>query len=108
MSMTYRVTFAKRFQSDGEPSSLEPSRELDVYLADGVVLDKALVEQFEPDAKHSQEVLDEDDAFLGMAAAEVWEYQVEDDRKQDFEDAIRNSGTVMEFEIIDDVNMPTV
>ena len=106
--MTYRVTFAKRFQTDGEASALDPTRELDVYLADGVVLEKAFVERFEPEAKHSQEVLDEDDAFLGMAAAEVWEYEVEDGRNGEFADAIRNSGTVMEFETIDDVNMPRV
>jgi hypothetical protein len=106
--MTYRVTFAKRFQSDGEPSALDPSAELEVYLADGVVLDKALVQRLDPEAKHNQEALDEDDAFLGMAAAETWEYQIEEGREQEFEEAIRNSQTVMEFEIIDDVNMPTV
>jgi hypothetical protein len=106
--MTYRVTFAKRYQSDGQPSTLDPSAELEVYLADGVVLDKALVQGLEPEAKHNQEELDEDDAFLGMAAAEVWEYQVEDGRETEFEDAIRNSQTVMEFEVIDDVNISTV
>lgn len=106
--MTYRVTFAKRFRSDGEPSALDPSRELDVYLPDGVVLDKVHVQSIEPESKHNQEVLDEDDAFLGLAAAETWEYQIEDERKREFEDAIRNSRTVMEFEVIDDVNLPTV
>jgi hypothetical protein len=106
--MTYRVTFAKRFQGDGEPSQIDPSAELEQYLADGVVLDRAYVTSHEPESKHNQEVLDEDDAFLAMAAPEVWEYQVEDGRQSEFEDAIRNSRTVMEFEIIDDVNMPTV
>lgn len=106
--MTYRVTFAKRFDSDGEPSTLDPTAQLDVNLPDGVVLDKAFVERFEPEAKHSQEVLDEDDAFLGMAAAEVWEYQVEDDRHEDFENAVRNSQAVMEYLTIDDVNMSGV
>ena len=106
--MTYRVTFAKRFQSDGQPSDLDPSAELDTYLADGVVEDKVFVQRFDPESKHSQEVMDEDDAFLGMAAAEVWEYQVEDGKEQEFEDAIRNSQTVMEFEVIDDVNISTV
>ncbi|HYO82571.1 MAG TPA: hypothetical protein VES20_14300 [Bryobacteraceae bacterium] len=105
---TYRVTFAKRYQEDGQPSALDPSAELDTYLADGVVLDKAFVERFEPEAKHNQEVLDEDDAFLGMAAAEVWEYQVADGRESEFEDGIRNSGTVMEFDTIDDVSMPRI
>lgn len=106
--MTYRVTFAKRFQSDGEPSQLDPSAELDNNLADGVVADKAYVSSHEPEAKHNQEVLDEDDAFLALAAAEVWEYQIEDGRESEFEDGIRNSKVVMEFEVIDDVNLPTV
>ena len=106
--MTYRVTFAKRFQSDGEPSTLDPSAELDVYLAEGIVVDKAHVQSIDPESKHNQEVLDEDDAFLGMAAAETWEYQIEEGREQEFEDAIRNSQTVMEFEVIDDVNISTV
>ena len=35
---TYRVTFAKRYQEDGQPSALDPSAELDTYLADGIVL----------------------------------------------------------------------
>lgn len=100
--MTYRVAFAKRFQSNGTESTIDPTVELDVYLADGIVADKQFVERFEPEAKHSQEVLDEDDAFLGSASAEVWEYEVLDDRASEFEDAIRNAHTVLEFEIIDD------
>lgn len=100
--MTYRVAFAKRFQSDGTESALDPSSELDVYIADGVVAFKEMVERFEPQAQHSQEVLDEDDAFLGSASAEVWEYDVVDERAQEFEDAMRNSQTVMEFEVIDE------
>ena len=103
--MIYRVAFAKRFQSDGTESTIDPSSELDVYLPDGVVAEKELVERFEPAAQHSQEVLDEDDAFLGLATAEVWEYDVVDDRAREFEDAMRNSQTVMEFEVID--NTPT-
>jgi hypothetical protein len=100
--MTYRVAFSKRFQSDGAESALDPTAELDLYLADGVVADKVFVERFEPEAKHSQEVLDEDDAFLGLSAAEVWDYEVLDERRQEFEDAIQNSETVMEFNIVDE------
>ena len=72
--MTYRVAFAKRFQSDGTESALDPSSELDIDIPDGVVASKEMVERFEPSAQHSQEVLDEDDAFLGLASAEVCEY----------------------------------
>jgi hypothetical protein len=99
--MMYRVTFAKRFQSDGDASNIDPTQFLD--LPDGVVQDKVFVEQFEPDSKHSQEVLDEDDAFLGLAAAEVWEYEVTDGRQDEFVTALTNSGTVMEYERMDDI-----
>ena len=63
------------------PNADDPTAELEVYLPEGVVLDKSMVSQFDPDAKHNQEVLDEDDAFLGMAAAEVWEYEIADGRE---------------------------
>ena len=99
--MRYRVAFTKRYQSDGTESAQDPTAELDVYLAEGVVAEKVFVERLEPAAQHNQEVLDEDDAWLGMAAPEVWEYEVVNSRQGEFEDAIRNSQTVMEFEIID-------
>ena len=100
--MTYRVAFAKRFQSDGNESRLDPTAELDVYLPDGVVADKMFVSRFDPEAKHNQDVLDEDDAFLGLSAAEVWEYTVLDEHEEAFLDAVRSSQTVMEFEIVDE------
>jgi hypothetical protein len=104
--MNYRVTFAKRFQSDGEASSIDPTEFLD--LPDGVVQDKAFVERFDPASKHSQEVMDEDDAFLGRAAAEVWEYQITDGREGEFVTALKNSGTVMEYDPMDELDIPTV
>jgi len=100
--MTYRVVFSKRFQSDGNESNIDPTSELDIYLADGIVADKQFVERFEPEAKHSQEVLDEDDAFLGASAAEVWEYEVVDDRETEFLAAVENAQTVMEYEVVDE------
>jgi hypothetical protein len=103
--MRYRVAFAKRFQSDGNESVVNPTAEVDVEIPDGVVADKIFVGRFDPDAKHSQEVLDEDDAWLGLAAAELWEYDVVDGREQDFIDALRNSETVMEFAVIDETNV---
>ena len=104
--MRYRVTFAKRFDSDGEASNIDPTQFLD--LPDGIVLDKVLVEGFEPEAKHSQEVLDEDDAFLGRAAAEVWEYEISDGCEAEFVNALTNSGTVMEYDQLDELDIPTV
>ena len=100
--MRYRVAFAKRVQSDGEPSAMRPSAELDVNLAEGIVVEKTFVAELETEAQHSQEVLDEDDAFLGSAAPELWDYEVVDERASEFEDAIQKSDLVLEFEVIDD------
>jgi|SRR5580700_503466 hypothetical protein len=99
--MIYRVAFTKRMASDGADSGMQPSAELDQNLAEGVVADKVFVEQLESDAQHSQEVLDEDDAFLGSAATEVWDYQVLDDRASEFEQALKNSDLVLEYDIVD-------
>ncbi|MBX9603303.1 MAG: hypothetical protein K2X35_20025 [Bryobacteraceae bacterium] len=99
--MRYRVAFTKRYQADGTEATQDPTAELDVYLAEGVVAEKLFVERLEPAAQHNQEILDEDDAWLGMAAPEVWEYEVVNARQGEFEDAIRNSQMVLEFEIID-------
>jgi len=101
MSMRYRVAFTKRVESDGASSAMQPSAELDGNLLEGVVADKVLVEQLETEAQHSQEPLDEDDAFLASAAAEVWEYDVVDARADEFEEAINNSDLVLEYDIVD-------
>jgi hypothetical protein len=103
--MRYRVAFARRFQSDGNESALNPTAELDVELPDGVVADKVFVGRFDPESKHSQEVMDEDDAFLGSAAAELWDYDIVDGSEQDFIDAMRNSETVMEFTVVDETSV---
>ena len=97
--MRYRVTFAKRFESDGEPSSIDPTEFLD--LADGVVQEKVLVETLEPESVHGQEVMDEDDAFLGRAAAEIWDYEVAEGRQDEFVTALEVSGTLMEYDVLD-------
>jgi len=80
---------------------MHPSAELDQNLGDGIVAEKVFVEQFESEAQHSQEVLDEDDAFLGSAAPEVWEYEVVDARASEFEEAIQNSDLVIEYDLMD-------
>lgn len=99
--MIYRVAFTKRMESDGADSRMQPSAELDLNLAEGVVAEKIFVEELESDAQHSQEVLDEDDAFLGSAATEVWDYEVIDDRAREFEQALQNSDLVLEYDIVD-------
>jgi hypothetical protein len=97
----YRVAVVKRIDSEGHESSLEPSEDVDTLVPDGVVADKVFVEHLESDAEHNKEVLDEDDAFLGSATAEVWEYEIVDERAAEFEEAIRRSRRVLEFEPID-------
>ncbi|MFL6350339.1 MAG: hypothetical protein ACJ74Z_00605 [Bryobacteraceae bacterium] len=67
--------------------------------------DKVFVGRFEPASKHNQEVLDEDDAWLGLAAAELWDYDIVDGCEQDFVDAMRNSETVMEFSVIEETSV---
>jgi hypothetical protein len=95
--MRYRVAFTKR-----EESTMRPSAELDLNLSDGVVAEKVLVEELDSEAEHGEDGLDEDDSFLGSAAAEVWEYEVVDARAKEFEDALKNSDLVFESEIVDD------
>ena len=99
--MRYRIAFTKRLQSDGGDSGMRPSAELDLNLADGIVAEKEFVEQIESDAQHSQEVMDEDDAFLGSASPEVWEYEVVNARAKEFEEAIQNSDLVLEYDVVD-------
>jgi len=99
--MRYRVAFTKRLQSNGADSGMQPSAELDSNLSEGIVAEKELVEELETEAQHSQEVMDEDDAFLGSAAAEVWEYEVVDARAAEFEEAIKNSDLVLEYDLVD-------
>jgi hypothetical protein len=100
--MRYRVAFAKRFQSDGNESVENPTREVDIDISDDVIADKVFVGHFDPEVKHSQEVLDEDDAWNGMAAAELWEYDVVDGYEDDFVSALQNAQTVMEFSVVDE------
>jgi hypothetical protein len=97
MSFLYRVTFRKRFDREGEGADA-PVTFLD--LADGVVLDSTFVEAIEPDNLHVEESMDEDDDFLSLGT-EIWEFDVADDRRQDFKDALVNSAVVVEFDEIE-------
>ncbi len=85
-------------------SSENPSEYVELELADGVVIDQVFVERIEPDSLHVQEVMDEDDSFESIAT-EVWEYDIADGRDQEFIDAMKNSQMVMEYEVLDDVEM---
>jgi len=102
--MRYQVVFEKRSRTDGEASAIDPTLQLDSELPDGVLADKNLVEWIESDAQHSQEALDEDDAFLGMASVEVWEYEVFAGRDDEFKDAIKRSKVVLEYTLTDETD----
>jgi len=97
----YQVAFVKRIDSEARETTFEPSEDVDALLPDGVVADKVFVEHLESEAEHSEETLDEDDAFLGSATPEIWEYEVVDDRAAEFEDAMRRSRRVLEFQRLD-------
>ena len=97
--MRYRVVFRDRSGFDGEQTD-NPPMVLDPELDETTVLDARFVGRLQPEAQHASEDLEEDDAFLSLAA-EIWEYDVADGRDTDFVDALRNSGVVMEFEVID-------
>jgi len=98
----YRIAFAKRFESDGREAPVDPSFALDSSLSDGVVAEKSFVARLEPQAQHSQDALDEDDAFLGSASPEIWEYEVMDNRVAEFEQGLRESGGVLEYQVVDE------
>src|ERR1700761_4714495 len=94
--MKYRVVFRERSdrmgdRADDPPSFLEPE------LDDETVVDAVFVGRTEPDALHSSDSLEEDDAFLSLGR-EIWEYDVAEGKDEAFKDALRNSGMVMEFE----------
>ena len=97
--MTYRVTFRKRFDAGGEESDRP---ETFVQAADGVVLNAVKAEVIDPPAMHSQEVLDEDDNFESLGT-ESWEYEVADDRQDEFITALENSRMVIDYEPLDQV-----
>lgn len=94
--MKYKVVFRERSDETGEKAD-EPASFLDTQLDDETVIDAVFVGRNRPDALHSSDALEEDDAFLSVGT-EVWEYDVAEGKDQEFKDALRNSGMVMEFE----------
>lgn len=97
--MKYKVVFRERSDDSGEKAD-DPSSFLDTQLDDETVLDAVFVGRNRPDALHSSDALEEDDSFLSLGS-EIWEYDVAEGKDQEFKDALRNSGMVMEFEALD-------
>ena len=92
--MTYRVTFMERTDVAGNPSEAPPIY-VEVQAAEGVILDKTLVERAEPSALHSEERLEEDDSFLSVGS-ETWDYEIADGREKEFLEALKNSQMALE------------
>lgn len=97
--MKYRVVFRERSDLEGErgenpPSFLEPE------LDDDTVIDAVFVGRTEPDALHSSDILEEDDASMSLST-EIWEYDIAEGKDEDFKNALANSGMVMEYEALE-------
>jgi hypothetical protein len=103
-AMRFRVMFMERTNAAGDPSE-NADEYLEIETPDGVVLDKSFVERTKPAALHSEEVLEEDDSFLSVGSA-TWEYEVADDREEEFIDAIKNSQIAMEWQRLGDELSP--
>ena len=100
--MKYRVIFRERSDERGEPAE-DPTSFLEPELDDSTVLDAVFVGRTEPDALHSSDRTEEDDAFLSISS-EIWEYDVAEGKDEDFKNALRNSGMVMEIEPLEDTD----
>lgn len=99
--MKYRVVFRERSNQQGDQGD-DPASFLDTQLDGETVLDAARVGRISPDSLHSSDILEEDDAFL--LGSEIWEYDVAEGRDQEFKDALKNSGVVMEYEALESSN----
>ena len=97
--MKYRVVFRERTDAKGVPSE-EPAEFLNAQLSDGVVLDASMVERGIPPALHTDS-MEEDDGFLSLET-EAWDYEIANDRQEEFVEALRNSEMVMEYETLGD------
>lgn len=84
----------ERTDAAGQPTEFPPGF-VSIDLPDGVVMDRTFVERTEPSAEHSEEQLEEDDSFLSVGS-ETWDYDVADDRNEEFLAAVKNSRLAME------------
>ncbi|HYL34661.1 MAG TPA: hypothetical protein VEV17_01970 [Bryobacteraceae bacterium] len=98
--MTYRVTFMERTDAAGEPSEA-PADYAAIDVPEGVVLGKTFVERTEASGLHSEDRLEEDDDFLS-AGSETWDYEIAEDRDEEFIAALQNSQMVMEYVPLDE------
>lgn len=95
----------ERTDGHGEPSE-KPADYLAIQVPDGVVLEKEFVERTKPESTHGGDNLEEDDSFLSIGS-ETWDYHIRDSREQEFIDAAKNSGMVIEYVQLSDAADPT-
>ena len=95
--MKYRVVFRERSDAAGQKGQ-DPTSFLEPELDDNTVLDAQFVGRLEPDALHNSDRIEEDDGFLASSTPEIWEYDIADEKQDDFVAALQNSGMVIEFE----------
>ena len=100
--MIYRVTFMERTDEAGEATE-NPTDYLAIQVSDGVILNRSFLQRDKPLALHSEEKLDEDNSFLSIGS-ETWDYEVADDRQDEFEQAMRRSQMVMEFVKLENID----
>jgi hypothetical protein len=86
----------ERTGADGEPSEFPPDY-VAIDVPDGVISETTFVERTKPQAMHSEESLEEDDSFLSVGS-ETWDYEVCDDRKDEFPAALKNSQLAIDCE----------
>jgi hypothetical protein len=109
--MRYKVTFRKRFTPEGKEADNPDSL---VDPADGVILDKEIVEEITPAGLGVAEDLNEgtgseesnDNGFLGFGS-ETWIYEVAEGREDEFKDAVRNTEVALNIEEVPDESLTT-
>jgi hypothetical protein len=93
--MKYRVIFRERAGvSRGVVQN--PVGFLQGSLSDSVVRTSKFVLRNDPEFKNSSDQADDDVEFRHLGT-EIWEYEVVEGRDQEFKDALLNSGSIIEF-----------
>ena len=109
--MKYKVAFRKRFDRQGHPAD-DPVSLLDP--AEGVIQDSEFIEILEPPSLHVTDDINEgtgsenseDDGFLAFGT-ETWVFDVAEGRDQEFKEALRETGVVLDVEEVPDESLTT-
>jgi len=93
--MKYRVVFRERAGANRGVAQ-NPIGFLQGNLSDSIVRNSRFVVRRDPEFKHTSDQSDDDVEFRHLGT-EVWEYDVAEGRDQEFKDALLNSGSIIEF-----------